>query len=106
MKEIVDAKAALIGVASDADKVLNQLDASANVLQSKYRYRETQFTTSDPVVLRTEYTEDREEWRKHARRYSLNGELFKMVTDNHGIPSAYDPDYIRAAWLAADKAER
>lgn len=106
MKEIVDAKESLMGVASDADKVLNQLDASANVLQSKYRYREKQFTTSDPGVLRTEYTEDREEWKNHARRYSLNGELFKMVTDNHDIPSAYDPDYIRAAWLAADKAER
>ena len=70
VNEIVNAKSVLLTAAHEADRALEDLDAAANVLQSRHRYRENYFTTEDPDKLRTEYTEDPLEWRKHTHRYT------------------------------------
>lgn len=105
MRLIVDATLSLRNLGIEADKVLTDLDASANVLQSKYRYKETQFTTNDPKILATQRIEDRNEWIWHKTRYMdpTVGKLYRMV---HSDLNDADAEYLRAAWHAASKMLR
>lgn len=53
----------------ETDKVLANLDSSANYLQSKYADRITQYTTDEPGVYKEVATPDPSEWLNHVRRY-------------------------------------
>ena len=105
MRVIVDATRALWDLGIDADKVLTDLDTSANCLQSKYRFREMKFTTDDPKVLATQRIEDPNEWLWHRIRYTdcTIGKLYRMV---HSDTNGADDEYLRAAWNAANKMLR
>lgn len=97
IQEIMDAKAAYIATATEADKVLNDLDAAANVLQSKYRYRTVTFTGD----MQAQHVEDANEWRRHAIRYIETGKACNLVTKTGG---EWD-SILCAAWNAAERAK-
>lgn len=73
--EIAAAKAAYLATAIEADNILRALDRSANVLQVKYRYKETHYT-GGAVTL----AEDHDEWKKHALRYIGTGLAYSLAT--------------------------
>ena len=98
IQEIMDAKAAYMATATEADKVLNDLDAAANVLQSKYRYRTVRFTGDRPP----QNVEDPSEWRRHAVRYIGTGKADDLVTRTGG---EWD-SILCAAWNAAERAAK
>ena len=98
MQEIMDAKAAYIATANEADKVLSDLDAAANVLQSKHRYKAVTFTGDTP----TQYVEDANEWRRHAVRYIETGKADNLATRTGG---EWD-SILCAAWNAAERAAK
>lgn len=97
--EIIAAKKAYTDTADDADAVLEELDAAANVLQSKYKYRENHFQG-----IPSTYTKDPGEWRNHAKRYAKNGAAMDLVTKKPGSATEWD-DVTLAAWRAAERAE-
>ena len=96
--ELAEAKAAYMSVVTDADKVLVALDDAANVLQSRYRYREVR-RAGWPV----EKIEDRNEWRLHALNYNRgSGKCYDLISkdgDNRNYKAC-------AAWRAADNGGR
>lgn len=92
VKEIAAARAAYLATVTEADTVLNALDAAANVLQVKHRYRTKKFIGAAP-----EEVEDRDEWTRHAVRYS-NGKGCELAT--RGSLAAL------AAWKAAERYEQ
>ena len=98
IQEIMDAKAAYMATATEADKVLTDLDAAANVLQSKYRYRTVTFTGDNPP----QNVEDPSEWRRHAVRYIGTGKACYLVTRTGG---EWD-SILCAAWNAAERAAK
>lgn len=97
IQEIMDAKAAYMATATEADKVLSDLDAAANVLQSKYRYRTVTFTGDYPP----QNVEDPSEWRRHAVRYIGTGKADNLATKTGG---EWD-SVLCAAWNAAERAK-
>lgn len=104
VKEIIDAQSELIATATDADKVLEELDASANVLQVKHRYRVKRFTTEAPDVYREEREEDRDEWRRHVHRYgSPLSKMKGLATREQSSETEEANNILLAAWNAADK---
>ena len=93
MKELAALHRSYVNAMDDADQVLSDLDRAANVLQSKYRYRECVFQDTP-----SQYVEDSYEWMKHAVRYGA-GRGQKMVLpggDNYDI-------YVGLAWAAGDR---
>ena len=70
MEMLVDARDSYFQLAEEADNILEDLDRASNVLQSKYRYRKTEYQGMDPV-----YQEDLNEWFCHRIRYAscVNG---------------------------------
>lgn len=97
--EIIAAKKAYTDTADDADAVLEELDAAANVLQSKYKYRAYAFQGAPST-----YAKDPGEWRNHAKRYTKNGAAMDLVTKKPGSATEWD-DVTLAAWRAAEMAE-
>ena len=99
--DIAAAKAAYIEITNDADAALIALDEAANVLQSKYRYKEHYVTGEGGKgrVLAGK-TEDRNEWTFHAIRYTGNGKGYDLIAKDGA-------DWNKktcAAWEAARKA--
>ena len=115
MSVLIEARHNLIKVQKDANRTLNILNRSANVLQSKYRYRTTersggvihQVNGEDKVFpAQTIRTEDPDEWRKHAVRYDEGQAVDKALRD----PFAKNPndpwdDIVCAAWYAAQRVD-
>lgn len=77
--------------ADEADRALKALDAAANVLQSRHRYRVYQYV-GEPDRL----VEDPYEWMRHAIRYTENGRAYKLAI------SGFDAD--KKINIAAAKA--
>ena len=101
MEEIIAARDKYEATASEADRVLEALDAAARVLQAKYRYRVLEFVGRDP-----EYIEDSNEWRHHSVRYQ-NGKAQELAIcdERENAPSEFNP-VLSAAWRAADRAQK
>ena len=99
ISEIVQAKEKYLGILKDADDALRALDAAANVLQSKYRYRIIELNNMGP-----QYIEDSDEWTRHAIRYG-GGEGYAMVTRIPGNLAEYNKKVV-AAWMAAERATK
>ena len=93
VKEIAAARAAYLATVTEADTVLNALDAASNVLQVKHRYRTKKFIGAAP-----EEVEDRNEWKRHALRYN-NGKAYDLVAKEG---TGWN-DFVCAAWTAADR---
>ena len=95
--DIIAARAAYLEITHDADTALTALDAAANVLQSKYRYKTITFTGDTPAKT----TEDRNEWKRHAIRYTENGKGYDLIAKDGA-------DWNKktcAAWDAVSKVE-
>ena len=99
MEDILNAKAAYMAIITGADEVLSALDAAANVLQVKYRYKTKNIICDGPKPV----VEDRNEWKRHAIRYtgrSAKGiDLVLMDGNNWNEITA-------AAWYAAGRVEK
>lgn len=80
----------------DADMVLGKLDAAANVLQVKYRYREIERQNMEPIRI-----EDPNEWSRHSVRYVVTGKGYEMVTREGNEQNEIQ----LAAWNAAEKVK-
>ena len=102
MSELVKARNEYIQIINDADRVLISLDAAANVLQSKYRYRTTEY--ADGTIT---YTEDRGEWARHCIRFA-NGEGISIVKKDPAKENIADPwdKVVCAAWNAAERVTK
>ena len=81
--ELVEAKDVYMQTARDADRVLEVLDKKANVLQSKYRYREQTYLNAP-----SKFTEDRGYWREKATRF-LQGKAYGLAVHNPRQASCY-----------------
>ena len=91
MSELVATHREYVKTMDDADQALETLDRAANILQSKYRYKELTFQGAP-----SKYVQDGNEWRRHAVRYG-SGAGYGMITkDGPG----YDP-YLCNAWHVA-----
>ena len=99
MSEVVQAKKDYERIMKDADRALIALDNSAKVLQSKYRYRVTEYTDG-----RSYRKEDTYEWQKHIVRY-CSGRGIKYAMGDVNIKESYHKD-VAAAWFAAERIER
>lgn len=105
MSELVSARRDYLQLVKDADFVLATLDEKSNVLQSKYRYRKTDYSDGTYTV-----TEDPNEWLSHITRYLNTGKgynLIVMYDRPANMPSYENPtDWIAsAAWRAAQEIE-
>ena len=102
MAEIVAAKAAYLKLVSEADKVLTALDNASNVLQSKYRYRITEYSDGTATE-----TEDPNEWLRHTVRFG-SGRGHDLVCCDPEKKNLLDPydKTVCAAWNAAERAAR
>lgn len=112
--ELVEARKKYIQIQKDADRVLSALDASANVLQTKYRYRTTEhsggvyydiYEGEKRTPAWTERREDPNEWTRHTVRYSNTGRGYGLLTadqprDRYGNISDYT---VGAAWEVAGR---
>ena len=81
--EIVKARKEYVELCAQADEALEKLDAAANYLQSKYRYKVYHFHGAPDV-----YNEAPNEWRLHVVRYG-NGEGHKRVTQTAAGKAAW-----------------
>ena len=70
MEMLVEARDSYFQLAEEVDNILEDLDRASNVLQSKYRYKRTDFQGMDPV-----YQENPYDWEHHRVRYAacVNG---------------------------------
>ncbi|MBR3244183.1 MAG: hypothetical protein IKF90_16055 [Parasporobacterium sp.] len=103
ISELVSARRDYTQLMKDADYVLDTLDKKSNVLQSKYRYRKTEYTNGTFTE-----TEDPNEWQYHITRYYNGGKGLKFIMTNDrpaDMPMYQEPtDYISsAAWQAAER---
>lgn len=97
IEDLIAARAAYTEILHDADTALTALDAAANVLQSKYRYKTITFTGGIPARI----VEDRNEWTRHATRYN-NGEGYNLIAKDGA-------DWNKttcAAWKAVESIEK
>ena len=95
INELITARDAYLSILNDADAALSELDKAANVLQSKYRYRECAFVGAPSYQV-----EDRSEWKRHAIRYTQNGKGCDLVLKDG---AAWNMKMC-AAWKAAENA--
>lgn len=101
MNALIAARGKYEAIANDADEVLRDLDAAANVLQSKYRYREIHFTGDVPSKL----IEDVNEWTRHTVRFLPESYYKAACTDaTPEGPLTYN-DIQVAAWMAVDRVK-
>lgn len=94
--DLVAAKAEYLAITKEADEALIALDAAANVLQSKFRFKTITFTGDTPA----QTVEDRSEWTRHAIRYNGNGKGYGLIAKDGA-------DWNKktcAAWKAAEDA--
>lgn len=98
MSELIATHRNYIKLTADADQALETLDMAANVLQSRYRYREHTYQGAP-----SQYVQDSNEWRHHIVRYQPTGEAGKLVfMDKHeNAPATYNK-LVCAAWNAVD----
>lgn len=93
--ELIAAREEYINLTYDADEALTALDAAANVLQSKHKYRTVKYKNQP-----SEQIADPKEWIKHAIRYNGNGKAYELAT--------MDGDKLNekmlSAWIAAERA--
>lgn len=97
INDIVIAKTDYLIVLAEADEALTALDAAANVLQAKYRYKTITFTGDTPP----QQVEDRNEWTRHAIRYNETGKGYDLIARD-------GTDWNKktcAAWKAAESAK-
>jgi len=73
MQDIKNALEAYTETANEATATLEQLDAAANVLQTKHPDRISRYTTDKPGVYREVRTKDPNEWKKHTTRFNAGG---------------------------------
>lgn len=101
--ELVEARAAYIETVNDADAALTALDEAANVLQSKYRYKEYYVTgEGGKGSVLAGRTEDRNEWTFHAIRYSGTGKDYELIAKNGTDWN----EKTCAAWAAAGRCKK
>lgn len=95
INELIAAKEAYLSILNDADAALSELDKAANVLQSKYRYRECAFVGAPSYQVK-----DLNEWKRHAIRYTKNGKGCDLVMKDGTVWNMK----MCAAWKAAENA--
>ena len=83
-------------IIGDVNRTLNQLDAEANVLQSRHRYRK-----STRIKAPTQLIEDPNEWKNHKIRFDPFEYLFtaKKASNTHDNIT----EKIAAAWRATNR---
>ena len=92
MDTIIQARDKYFQLAKDADQLLSDLDHKANVLQSKYRYKKTDFQN-----MPSKYEEDRFEWTRHWVRYENGGRAYDLITSAQNGPWYDTVEVLRAA---------
>ena len=81
---------------ADANETARQLDAAANVLQSKYTHRIQERRNMEPVRKR-----DPHEWKKHT--LSIDAASFFYQADNPDNPAARHISVYTTAWKATNE---
>lgn len=84
IEDLVKVQRDFFDIGQEADEVMRRLDEAANVLQAKYRYEERYVTgEGGKGAVLAGRTEDRNEWRRHAIRYTPDV-LCRMATEDTG----------------------
>ena len=95
---IIKAKRDYLTTAAEADVALDALDTASNFLQCKHRYKTVVYQDAPAQQI-----EDRNEWERHAIRYTNgSGRAYDLATLD-GSERNY---IICAAWRAAERVER
>lgn len=99
--EIIAAKAAYLKLASEADIVLIALDKASNVLQSKYRYKVTNYTDGTETK-----KEDSNNWFNYATRF-LSSKACEYACYDLEKKNPSDPydKIVYTAWRVAERIE-
>lgn len=101
IQQLIAAKSEYLEMAAQVDAAMQALDAAANVLQVRHRYRTQEYIGRDPVRI-----EDPNEWHKYTLRYG-NGKAFNVaVRDFNDAGESYINNIYRAAWKAAEIAQK
>ena len=95
INDLTKARETYLSTLTDADTALSELDRAANVLQSKYRYKECAFVNAP-----SHYVEDRNEWKRHAVRYIKSGKGYDLITKDGNAWNIK----MCAAWKATEAA--
>lgn len=101
VQQLIAARAEYLEMAAQVDTIMRQLDAAANVLQVRHRYRTMEFVGRDPVQIA-----DPNEWHRYTLRYT-DGKAYNVaVRDINDAGESYVNNIYRAAWKAAEIAQK
>ena len=103
MADLLQARNDFLQTQREANKVLIGLDKSANVLQTKYRYRKTEYSDGTYTL-----AEDPSEWTRHAVRYD-QGQGVRLITRDVNTKDPVNKPYdsiMCAAWAAAERVSK